>query len=144
MKKLLLVFVLGLGLTAVAKQGTMPQSKAQMGKMTPEQQTEKQLKKLTEELKLDAKQQQQVSGLLAERNMKVKDLKMQKDAIDAKGAQATPDEKKAMKQKMMAQKSDFEMKMKGVLTADQFKKWMAMREEGKEKMMEKKGMKEMK
>lgn len=135
MKKLLLVFVMGLGLTAFAQTAT-PSHKAQMEKMTPEQMTQKQLDHLTKELKLDATQQPKVQALLNERNMKVKDLKMQKEALDAKGATATAEEKKMLAQKMKAQKSDFEMKMKGVLTPEQFQKWSTMREEGKEKMME--------
>ena len=134
MKKLLLVFVMGLGLTAFAQQPTTSSKKAQMEKMTPEQMTQKQVDHLTKELKLDAAQQQKVGPLLTERNMKVKDLKMQKDALDAKGAAATSEEKKMLAQKMKAQKSDFEMKMKGVLTPDQFQKWLKMREQGMEKV----------
>src|SRR5213075_797236 len=143
MKKLLFVLALGFGVATFAQKTTTTTTttKSQMSKMTPEQMTEKKLKKLTEELKLDAAQQQKVGPLLSERNMKVKDLKMHKDALAAKGAAATSEEKKMLAQKMKAQKSDFEMKMKGVLTPDQFQKWLKMREEGMEKMKEKKGMK---
>jgi protein CpxP len=133
MKKLLLVFVMGFGLTAFAQNSTQQpgNSQSQMH-MTPQQQ-QKHMDKMTKELSLTTQQQQQVNDLMTERNAKVRDLKMQKDAMNAKGSAATAEEKKALKQKMMNQKSDFEMKMKGVLTADQYKKWMGMREEGMEK-----------
>jgi protein CpxP len=49
----------------------------------------------------------------------------------------TAEEKAALKKEMMDEKTATETQMKSILNADQYKKWIAMREENKEKMKEK-------
>lgn len=140
MKKIILIFALGLGLTTFAQDNKATQKKSkhdmeQRKNMTPEERHQKHMEKLTKELSLTADQQQKVSDLVAERDTKVKALMDQKEALDTKGSQATAAEKNALKKQLMDQKKDFEAKMKEVLTADQFAKWKGMRDEGKDKMM---------
>jgi protein CpxP len=48
----------------------------------------------------------------------------------------TAEERTAFKTKMQSEKADTEAKMKAILSADQYQKWMSMREENKEKMKE--------
>ena len=76
---------------------------------------------MTKELKLDATQQEQVSKILADKSVKMRDLK---------------DQMEALRQKMMEEKKDYNAQMKATLTADQYTKWLEMKEENKEMMME--------
>jgi len=110
MKNLIIALALGLGLTGFAQQPTPEQQKAGMEKMTPEQRQQKHLAHLTKELKLDAKQQEAVGKILAEKGAKVQDLKAQKNAKKTAGEQMTAEEKTALKNKMMAEKADTEAK----------------------------------
>jgi hypothetical protein len=136
MKKLIIALVLGMGLTGFAQETTPQQNKAGMEKMTPEQRQQKHLAYLTKELTLDAKQQEAVGKILAEKGAKAQDLKAQKNSRKASGEKMTPEERSAFKNKMQAEKADTESKMKAILSADQYQKWLTIREENKEKMKE--------
>jgi len=105
-----------------------------MEKMTPEQRQKKHLDYLTKELALDAKQQEAVGKILTEKSAKAQDLKAQRDTRKDSGDKMTPEERSAFKNKMQAEKADTEAKMKGILSADQYQKWLTIREENKEKM----------
>jgi protein CpxP len=137
MKKLIIALVFGLGLTGFAQETTPQQNKAGMDKMTPEQRQQKHLAHLTKELTLDTKQQEAVGKILAEKGAKAQELKAQKDTRKASGEKLTPEERTAFKNKMQAEKADTEAKMKAILSADQYQKWLDLREENKEKMKEK-------
>jgi protein CpxP len=139
MKKLIIALVLGIGLTGFAQESTTKPSRADIEKMTPEQRQEKHLQKLTKELTLDAKQQVAVGKILAEKSAKAQELKTQKGTRKASGEKMTKEERAAFKTTMQAEKADTEAKMKAVLSADQYQKWLTIREENKEKMKEKRG-----
>ena len=137
MKKLIIALVLGMGLTGFAQETSPQQYKSTMEQMTPEQRQQKHLAHLTKELTLDTKQQEAVGKILAEKSAKAQDLKAQKDTRKASGEKLTPEERTALKNKMQAEKADTEAKMKAILSADQYQKWLNIREENKEKMKEK-------
>jgi protein CpxP len=137
MKKLIIALVFGIGLTGFAQEVTPQTNRADMEKMTPEQRQQKYLQKLTKELTLDAKQQEAVGKILAEKSAKAQDLKVQKDSRKASGDKMTAEERTAFKNTMQAEKADTEAKMKAVLSADQYQKWLDMREENKDKMKDK-------
>jgi hypothetical protein len=139
MKKLIIALALGLGLTGFAQETTPPQQKTSMEKLTPEQRQQKQLAHLTKQLALDAKQQEAVGKILADKSAKAQELKAQKQEKKSKGEKMTPEEKVAFKNKMQAEKTDTETRMKAILTADQYKKWVAIREENQEKMRQRMG-----
>ena len=139
MKKLIIALALGLGLTGFAQETTPPQQKASTEKLTPDQRQQKHLAHLTKELTLDAKQQEAVGKILAEKSAKAQELKAKKLEKKSKGEKMTPEEKVAFKNKMQAEKADTEARMKTILTADQYKKWLAMREENKERMTQRMG-----
>jgi hypothetical protein len=122
MKKLIIVLVLGLGLTGFAQE------------TTPQQRQQKYLAHLTKELTLDAKQQEAVGKILAEKSAKAHDLKAKGNAKKATGEKLTAEEETALKNKLLAEKADTEAKMKAVLSADQFKKWLTIRDQNKEKI----------
>ncbi len=88
MKKLILAAVL------VVSTLTFAQERGRKGeKLTPEQQTELQVKKMTLELDLDAKQQKEVKAILLE-NAKKRDAKMaEMKAKREKGEKFNSDEK---------------------------------------------------
>jgi hypothetical protein len=122
MKKLIIALVLGIGLIGFAQEST------------PQQRQQKYLAHLTKELKLDAKQQDAVGKILAEKSAKTHELKAQANAKKAKGEKLTAEEETALKNKLLAEKADTEAKMKAALTPDQFKKWLTIRAENKEKL----------
>lgn len=134
MKKLIIALALTLGLNGFAQETTPPQKRANMEKMTPEQRQQKHLTHLTKELNLDAKQQESVGKILAEKSAKAHEFKTK---TDAKGDKMTPEERTAFKNKMQAEKADTEAKMKAILSADQYQKWLTIREENRGKMKEK-------
>lgn len=137
MKKLIIALVLGLGLTGFAQETTPKPNRSDIAKMTPEQRQQKHLAHLTKELNLDAKQQAEVSKILAEKGRKAQDFKTQRDTHKSTGEKITPEQREALKTKMQAEKADTEAKMKAILSADQYQKWLAMREENKEKVIAK-------
>lgn len=137
MKKLIIVLVFTLGLNSVAQETTPQQKKAGIEKITPEQRQQKHLAHLTKELNLDTKQQEAVGKILAEKSAKAQEFKAKIDTQKVKGDKMTPEEKTAFKNKMQAEKADTEDRMKTILTADQYQKWLTIREENKGKMKEK-------
>ncbi|PVX45119.1 hypothetical protein C8C85_0892 [Flavobacterium sp. 103] len=136
MKNLIIALAFGIGLTGFAQEATPKPNRADMEKMTPEQRQQKHLAYLTKELALDAKQQEAVGKILAEKSAKAQDLKIQKDTRKASGDKMTTEERTAFKNTMQAEKTDTEAKMKAVLSADQYQKWLDLREENKAKMKE--------
>jgi protein CpxP len=136
MKKLIIALVLGMGLTGFAQESATKTTRADIEKMTPEQRQQKHLAHLTKELTLDAKQQEAVGKILAEKSAKAQDVKTQREARKTSGDKMTTEERTAFKNAVLAEKADTEAKMKTILSADQYQKWVNMREENKEKMKE--------
>ena len=138
MKKLFIAALLFVGIASFAQDGDMDQKPAreQRERMTPEQRNEKQLKKLTSELTLDAKQQEQVKQLLVERSAKAEKLRDARKEQKEKGTKLTAEQKEAFKTQMLAEKEANDAKMKTILTADQYTKWKAIQEENKDKARE--------
>ena len=135
MKKLILVTALVLSTL------TFAQGKREKGeRLTPEQHTELQVKKMTLDLDLDANQQKEVKAIFAaqakNKAAKMAEMKAKKE----KGAKPSADEKFAMKKEMLDHQIENKAQMKKILKPEQFQKWEKMRgeklEKGKEKMKE--------
>ena len=137
MRTLIIALVFGIGVSGFAQVSTPQPGDSNREKLTPEQRQEKQLARLTKELTLDAKQQEAVSKILAEKSAKTQEAKTQREARKSSGQKMTAEERTAFKTKMQAEKTDTETKMKAILSEDQYKKWLETREENKEKMKEK-------
>nr|WP_315222396.1 hypothetical protein [uncultured Flavobacterium sp.] len=139
MKKLFIAALLFVGIASFAQDTDMDQksNREPRERLTPEQRNEKHLKKLTSELSLDAKQQEQVKQLLAEKSAKAEKLREARKDQKETGTKLTTDQKKALKDEMVAEKEANDAKMKGILTADQYTKWKANQDENKDKMKEK-------
>ncbi|MCI9843465.1 hypothetical protein [Flavobacterium pectinovorum] len=141
MKKLFIAALLFVGITSFAQDGEMDANqrppREQRERLTPEQRNEKQLKKLTADLTLDAKQQEQVKQLLAERNTKSEKLRETRKEQREKGTKLTDAQKETFKKEMTAEVEANDAKMKGILTADQYIKWKKNQEENKDKARDK-------
>lgn len=145
MRNVVLTTVLLLNLTCFAQveKPKMEERKAKVEKLesfTPEQQAELQLKKMTLDLSLDTKQQEQLKKVLLNQAKKRETTRNEIKSRKEKGENLSKDERFAMKSKMLDEKLALKEEMKKILTADQFKKWEEnneKREERKEKFMSK-------
>ncbi|MCP2028845.1 biopolymer transport protein ExbB/TolQ [Flavobacterium sp. HSC-32F16] len=129
MKKLFIAALLFVGIVSFAQDINQKPTRDQREKLTPEQRSEKHLQKLTSDLNLDKKQQEQVKQLLAERNAKAE--KFREVRKDSK-TKPTDVEREAFKKQMKADKEANDTKMKAILNTDQYTKWTALKKEHKD------------
>ncbi|MNR99761.1 hypothetical protein D3C86_857490 [compost metagenome] len=125
MKNLIVALVLVLGMNSFAQDRKERPSREDMEKFTPEQRNQLMLKKMTLELDLSAKQQEQIGKIIAEKSTKREAMKAEQKAKQEK---PTADERFAMKNKMLDEKIAMKAKMKTILSPEQFEKWDAMKE----------------
>ncbi|HQF48473.1 hypothetical protein C3L50_13420 [Flavobacterium alvei] len=140
MKKLIIAALLVIGISSFAQEN-QPEKKGNNGqqreRMTPEQRNQASLDRMTTELKLDAKQQEQIKPILAEQTAKLQAMRDQRMNGGAK--EMTADERKAMQQKRQEERTITENKLKAILTPEQFKKMKENEEAAREKMREARG-----
>lgn len=103
--------------------------------MTPEQQAEIQVKRMTLDLDLNAKQQGEVKRIVLEQAKKRDAKKAEWKANKEAGKALTKDEKFAMKNQMLDEQIAMKAEMKNILTADQYAKWETKQAERKDKML---------
>ena len=133
MKKLILAIAL------VATTLTFAQDRKQgREKLTPEQQTELQVKKMTLDLDLDAKQQKEIKTILLEQAKKREAKMAEMKAKREKGEKPSADEKFAIKNEMLDNQIEHKAQMKKILKPEQFQKWEQNLENRREKMSERK------
>lgn len=128
MKKLIIATLLVVGMTSFAqdkKEMEKRPNRAEMEKFTPEQRNQLMLKKMTLELDLNAKQQEQMKQIIAEQTTKREAMKSSRKANQEK---PTSEEVFAMKNKMLDEQIAMKNKMKAILSPEQFEKWDAMKE----------------
>lgn len=131
MKKLILAIAL------VATTLTFAQDRKQgREKLTPEQQTELQVKKMTLELDLDAKQQKEIKAILLEQAKKREAKMAEMKAKREKGEKPSADEKFEMKNKMLDNQIENKAQMKKILKPEQFAKWEEKQSERKKNQSE--------
>lgn len=106
-------------------------------KLSLEQQTELQVKKMTLELDLDANQQKELRTILLENTKKREAKKMALKEKMSKGQKPTSDEKFEMKSKMLDDKIEHKARIKKILTPEQFIKWEQHQENRIKKMKQK-------
>lgn len=140
MKKLIIAALLVIGFSSFAQEQKQPEKKSNNGqreRMSPEQRNQAQLDKLTTELKLDAKQQEQIKPILAEQTAKLQAMRDQRMAGNAK--ELTSEERKVLMQKRTDEKTATDGKLKAILTPEQFKKMKDNEAANREKMREARG-----
>ena len=132
MKKVFIVAILALSLNSFAQDRKEKHSRGEMEQMTPEQRNQLMVKKMTLELDLNAKQQEQVGKIMAEQSAKREAMKAERKAKmeDAKA------DRFEMANKMLDDQIEMKNKMKSILSADQYTKWESQREKNREKMGE--------
>lgn len=127
MKKLIIAALLLVGMTSFAQERNKMEKRdgrAEMEKFTPEQRNELMLKKMTLDLDLSAKQQDQMKSIIAEKSDKRDEMmKVRKENKE----KPTRDERFAMKSKMMDEQIAMKAKMKNILSPEQYAKWDAMK-----------------
>lgn len=132
MKKLILITALALSTLTFAQE-----KRAKKERLTPEQQTELQVKKMTLDLDLNAKQQKEVKTILLEKAKKREAKMAEFKANRTKGQKPTAEEKFEMKNKMLDEQIEMKAEMKKILTKEQFTKWEVKKENNKQKMTQK-------
>ena len=132
MKKLIIAALLVVGFSSFAQEQNQ---RGQRDKMTPEQRTQAQLDKLTTDLKLDAKQQEQIKPILAEQTAKREAMRAERMASNGgQQKELTKEEREALKVKRNEEKAVTDNQFKAILTPEQFKKMKDIEQANMEKM----------
>lgn len=133
MRKIFLAMLLVVGITTVAQERKMKHDD-----LTIEERTELQVKKMTLDLNLDDKQQNQIKTLLNEnakaREAKIVEMKKRKEA----GEKMNKEERLKMQNDKLDAQIEMKKKMKTILNEEQMKKWESQQEKRDEKMKERK------
>jgi periplasmic protein CpxP/Spy len=131
MKKLFLALVLVVGLNSFAQPGRKGEGRE---KLTPEQQVESILKKMTQELALTEKQQNEIKPILVEQSKKREAKKEEFRAKREKGEKPSDEEIAEMKKNRADEELALKTKFKKILSEEQYNKWSDMRKQFGEKM----------
>lgn len=139
MKKLIIAALLVVSVSAFAQDQNQPEKKSNRGgqqreRMSPEQRNQALLDRMTTELKLDTKQQEQIKPILAEQSAKLQAMRDQRMASNSK--ELTSEERKVLMQKRTEERAATDAKLKAILTPEQFKKMKDNEEANREKMRE--------
>ncbi|MDI9309954.1 MAG: hypothetical protein QM535_07035 [Limnohabitans sp.] len=139
MKKLaLIIAIIGFGISAIA------QNNPKGEKLTPDQQNQLQLKRMTLEYDLTPSQQKDLAPLLAGRNNKKRERREEMKANKENHKQLSANEKFEIKNKMLDEQIEFKSKMKKILTKEQFEKWEQHRHEKMKNIKHRKHLKHLK
>lgn len=128
MKKLFIAALLVIGFSCFAQ--------GQRERMSPEQRNKTQLDKLTTELNLDAKQQEQIKLIIAEQTAKREAMRAERMASNDKPKELTSQERETQKQSRADEKTAMDNKFKAILSPEQFKKMKDMEQANMDKMRE--------
>ena len=131
MKKLLLVATVVLSTLTFAQERTTKEER-----LTPEQQTELKVKQMTLDLDLTAKQQGELKTIILAQAQKRQAEIAAKEKTRVKGQKRSANERFEMKNKMLAEQIEMKAQMKETLSAEQFSKWEAKKENSASKMKE--------
>ena len=131
MKKLVVAFLLIVGITAMAQEKEMKRPNGdKFASLTPEQKVEYQVKKMSKDLSLNDKQVKEVKALVTKEVEKRNAIKAEMKALQAK-------QRIEMKAKIDEDYAAMSNEMRKILTSEQFTKWKKIHEERREKMKEK-------
>ena len=132
MKKVCIVALLVIGLSSFAQERKERHPKGEMEQMTPEQRNQLHLKKMTLDLDLNAKQQEQLTKILADQSAKREAMKAE-HKVKMEEVKAIRFE---MKKKILDEQIEMKNKMKSILSAEQFSKWEMKKEKNNKRMGE--------
>jgi selenocysteine-specific translation elongation factor len=117
MKKWLIGVMMIAGLASFAQEKEMRKEK-----LTAEQRTELQVKKMTLSLDLNAQQQKEMAKILAEKNAK-RDAMVKDRQAKTNKQKPTRDERFAMQKQHLDEQIAMKERVKKILTPEQFEKW---------------------
>jgi protein CpxP len=130
MKKLIIASLLFIGISSYAqdKKGTQKRmNRAVMEKFSPEQQNQLMLKKMTLELDLNGKQQEQIGQIISEQSKEREVMMQNHKEMREDNKKPTTDDRFEMKSKMLDKQIAMRDKMKKILSPEQFEKWHKMK-----------------
>ena len=137
MKKLALIVLLAVGMTAFAQEEKRQDNpRIQKERLSPEQRNQLYLKKLTLDLNLNESQQKDMGKLIAEQSAKREAAMAERKANRDKGVKPTADEIFKQKSQRLDDEATNKAKIQKILTAEQFKKWEDMKATNREHMKE--------
>jgi len=139
MKKLIIAALLVIGFSSFAQdqnQSEKRSNKNQRERLSPEQRSQAQLDKMTAELNLDAKQQEQIKQIIAEQTARREAMRTERMASNEKQKDLSSGEREALRQKRAEEKMVMDNKLKAILSPEQLKKMKAIEEANREKMRE--------
>lgn len=139
MKKLIIAALLVIGFSSYAQDQNQPEKKSDRGqreRMSPEQRSQAQMDKLTTDLKLDAKQQEQIKPIIAEQTAKRQAMMAERMANRDSQKKMTAEERQAAMAARKEERTAMENKLKAILTPEQFKKMKDMEQANMDKMRE--------
>lgn len=110
-----------------------------MEKLSSEQRTQLMVKKMTLELDLNAKQQEQVKQIIAEQMVKREAMRAEQMAKKEEDKKRTADQIFVIKNKILDEQIAMKNKMKTILSPEQLEKWKAIQETHQAKMKEGRG-----
>jgi protein CpxP len=125
MKKILVTALLTLTLSGIAQEKRNGKG-SERTEFTAEQRNELQVKKLTLELDLNAKQQKEVAEIIANHQTKREALRSEMKNKRAENKKTTADDKFVLKSKVLEERIALKSELKKVLTAEQLEKWEKM------------------
>ncbi|MDC6405160.1 MULTISPECIES: hypothetical protein [Maribacter] len=127
MRKLVLVALLLMGITAMAQEKNRKEGRRQMGDFTPEQMATLQTKRMTLALDLTADQQSKLQEMFtknaAERKAKMEAHKARRESWES----LSDDEKFALQNERLDNQIAHKKEMKAILDDTQYAKWEKMR-----------------
>lgn len=133
MKKLIVAALLVVGMTTFAQEkNANPLGKASE-KVDIKQKSDENLKKLTEELKLDDVQQKQMAELVADYSAKRQAAAAERKANMANKTKVTAEESKKRNEDRKAERQVYKEKVKTILNAEQYAKWEELNKQKKSK-----------
>ena len=103
-------------------------------KGNPEQNIEKRLKEMTNDLNLSEKQQSQIKTILQEQSKKREVKRAEIKANREKGEKLSDEQKAEMKKGMIDEQLEIKTKMKSILSEEQLKKMQEIRKEKRKEM----------
>lgn len=124
MKKIIAMALLVISFTSFAQEKNRGENR-----LSPEQQTELQIKKMTLDLDLNASQQSQIKPILLENNRQKEERFKKVQTSRKNNTRLSQDERFKIKDEMLDSQIALKSKMKSILSAEQFAKWEKMKEE---------------
>jgi hypothetical protein len=129
MKKLIVAALLVVGMTAFAQVKKQPEPNSRpMEKLSAEQRSQLELKKMTLDLDLNAEQQKEMGKIIVDQQAKREAKRLEREAHKKDNTKPTADQIFAMKNQMLDEQIATKEKVKKILTPEQLKKWETIRE----------------